>query len=113
MSNIVDITERQPHEAGPVVCWGCLHEWVAVRPKSVRALECPMCGRQRGLSLDVVMAFPEEIMGDECCGQVDSDGICMASACTRGDALRMHATMRRLIEIEFFDNAGPCHYEGH
>lgn len=113
MRNVVDITERMPHEAGRIVCWGCLHEWVSVRPVGVRSLECPKCGAMRGLSLEVAMAWPEDVLGNECCGQTDSDGTCVAPACVRGDALRLHATLRRLIEIEFFDNYGPTHYEGH
>jgi len=36
-------TEYDPHEASKVRCDLCSYEWVAVRPKGLKKLECPNC----------------------------------------------------------------------
>ncbi len=46
-TTVSEAVERQGiglWEQGWVVCKGCGHEWVAVRPTGLLALECPRCG---------------------------------------------------------------------
>jgi len=37
-----------PYAAGPVTCQACRHKWVAVRPVTAGALECPECRAMAG-----------------------------------------------------------------
>lgn len=100
MSNLVDLGNHRPHEAGPVVCVRCSHEWVAVRPAGTGLLECPKCGAERGASLAAMLSQPEAFIGDECCGQLDASGICAAPACIRGDLLKLIGAMRVVYASE-------------
>ena len=40
--------ERTPHAAGQAQCMDCKHEWAAVAPVGVVALDCPQCSSPRG-----------------------------------------------------------------
>ncbi len=99
-SNVVSLDENRPHVAGPVVCTRCEHSWVAVRPVGVIFLECPKCGAHRGTSFMMMLAAADQILGDECCGQVDGAGVCCAPACIRGTALRLIDTIRKAYFLE-------------
>lgn len=100
MSDVVSMQDHRPHKAGPVVCTRCDHSWVAVRPVGVIYLECPKCGAHRGTSFMMMMAAADQILGDECCGQKDSAGVCCAPACIRGDALKLIDNIRRAYFLE-------------
>jgi ribosomal protein L32 len=39
---------QEQHGSGPAFCIACAHEWVAVAPTGVTALECPACKTQKG-----------------------------------------------------------------
>lgn len=53
MSHVVSLDERRqeknPHRSGPARCMNCKHEWEAVAPIGVTALECPKCLTSHGL----------------------------------------------------------------
>jgi hypothetical protein len=99
-ADILNLDAARPHEAGPVVCTRCQHSWVAVRPVGVIFLECPKCGAQRGTGFMTMLAASEQILGDECCGQVDNSGTCCAPACIRGDALKLIDSIRMAYFLE-------------
>ena len=103
--NIVSLDENRPHAAGPVVCGRCQHSWVAVRPVGVIWCECPKCGAMFGASFMMHMAAFETHLGDECCGQKDSAGVCAAPACIRGTALKGVDTIRLAYFLEHPDVA--------
>lgn len=103
-SNVVSLDENRPHVSGPVVCTRCEHSWVAVRPVGVIFLECPKCGAHRGTSFMMMLAAADQILGDECCGQVDGAGVCCAPACIRGTALRLIDTIRKAYFLEHGGN---------
>ena len=48
MGKILDINENTPHKVSEVICIGCKHRWIAVRPMTtqLKDLECPQCGKQ-------------------------------------------------------------------
>ena len=49
MSNVVDITSRQPHMSGPARCLSCKHTWEAVTPVGVYdSIPCPACELHKG-----------------------------------------------------------------
>ena len=100
MTDIVDIDEHRQHIFGPVVCTRCRHKWVAVRPVGTDLLECPVCGGNRGASLDTMLHKPHVILGGECCGQRDGDGVCAAPACLYGDALMLVHCIRDALREE-------------
>lgn len=100
MVGVVTLDERRPHEAGPVICARCQHIWIAVRPSGANGLECPSCGAGMGFAHLELLALPEAVLGDECCGQVDSAGICCAPACIRGQALKLVDTIRLAYHLE-------------
>ena len=89
-----------PHISGPVICTRCRHKWIAVRPVGTDLLECPVCGASRGASLDTMLHMPHIILGPECCGQRDSDGVCAAPACLYGDALMLIQCLRDAYSLE-------------
>lgn len=99
-AEIVTLDDNRPHIAGPVVCTRCQHSWVAVRPRGVIFLECPKCGAHRGTGFMTMLAAADQILGDECCGQVDSAGVCCAPACIRGEALKLIDTIRLAYFLE-------------
>lgn len=100
MDNVAQIDEYRSYKAGPVVCTRCQYSWVAVRPAGVIFLECPSCGAQRGTGFMTMLAAADQILGDECCGQVDSNGTCYAPACIRGTALKLIDTIRLAYFLE-------------
>lgn len=99
-ADIVNIASHRPNIAGPVVCTRCSHTWVAVRPVGVIFLECPSCGAHRGTGFMTMLAAADQILGDECCGQVDSNGTCCAPACIRGDAMKLIDAIRLAYFLE-------------
>ena len=101
MTDIVKLDEHRPHISGPVACTRCRHEWTAVRPVGADLLECPACGAIRGVSLDTMLHKPHLILGAECCGQRDSDGVCAAPACLYGDALMLIQCIRDASHLEY------------
>lgn len=104
LSNVTDITPRMPHAAGPVRCFRCGHEWVAVRHVSTAfPVECPKCSAMMGFSWDSVTAAPAVLLGGECCGQTDGDGVCMAPACAWGDAQKLAHHIICLAQAEMGD----------
>ncbi|WWT39925.1 hypothetical protein [Microcystis phage Mwe-JY08] len=103
MTEIVSLDEHRPHDVGPVVCTRCSYSWVAVRPRGVMFLECPKCSAQRGASFMTMVTSADEILGDECCGQVDSAGTCCAPACIRGTALNLIDSIRLAYFLEHGD----------
>ena len=103
-ADLVDMADYRPHIAGPVVCTRCHHHWVAVRPVGTDLMECPSCHAMRGANLDTMLDNPQAILSDECCGQKDSDGVCMAPACLYGDALRLIHSIRVAYHLE---HGGP------
>lgn len=100
MSEVVTLDEHRQHEAGPVICHRCHHIWTAVRPSGANQLECPRCQARMGFTLHGLLALPEAVLGDECCGQVDSSGVCLAPACIRGSALKLVDTIRLAYHLE-------------
>lgn len=66
-------------------------------------MECPKCQAMMGYAWSNVRNGFKALMGEECCGQVDSDGICLAPACTYGAALKLATLVHRLGIIEFGD----------
>ena len=100
MTDIVGLDEHRPHISGPVACTRCRHKWTAVRPVGADLLECPACGAIRGVSLDTMLHKPHLILGAECCGQRDSDGVCAAPACLYGDALMLIQCLRDAYSLE-------------
>jgi hypothetical protein len=101
MSDIVELDEHRPHISGPVACTRCRHKWTAVRPVGSDLLECPACGAIRGASLDTMLHKPHLILGAECCGQRDSDGVCAAPACLYGNALMLIQCIRDASHLEY------------
>lgn len=89
MADIVDLDAQRPHVAGPAMCLRCEHEWVAVRPLGVVVLECPKCGAERGYNFSNILGAIGPELGQECCGQVDQDGVCAAPACIHGSAVTL------------------------
>ena len=58
-SNIIDITENQPHIVAECICINCKARFIDVRPEGtwLKDLECPYCGEtgyiiQTGQPLD-------------------------------------------------------------
>lgn len=100
MSDVITLDDHRPHEAGPVICARCQHSWVAVRPIGATGLECPKCEAQAGMSFLGMLMLPECVLGDECCGQVDGDGVCCAPACIRGTVLKLIDTIRLAYWLE-------------
>ena len=100
MTDILTLDEHRPHEAGPVICARCQHHWVAVRPSGATGLECPKCGAAMGMSLLGLLHLPETVLGDDCCGELDHQGVCCAPACTRGTALKLIDTIRLVYLLE-------------
>ena len=98
---VTELDTRRPHTAGPVLCLRCEHEWVSVRPVGTYPLECPKCGAMMGYSWSNVRFGFTGLVGDECCGQVDSGGVCAAPACVRGQALKLATLVHRLGIMEF------------
>lgn len=101
MTNIIDLDEHRSHLSGPVICTRCRHKWIAVRPIGTDLLECPSCGANRGASLDTMLHKPHIILGQECCGQRDSDGLCAAPACLYGDTLMLVHCIRDAYLLEY------------
>ena len=56
MGQVHDIAERKPHTAGLARCGGCGHEWMAVCPTGVLAMECPECGQMKGVRKEFICA---------------------------------------------------------
>lgn len=102
-TNLVDLDDHRPHIAGPVLCLRCENEWTAVRQLGAEALECPKCSAMMGYGWSNVRNAFKVVLGEECCGQVDSDGVCCAPACTYGSALKLATLVHRLGIIEFGD----------
>jgi hypothetical protein len=100
MSDVVNLDEHRPHQAGPVVCLRCDYTWVAVRPLGVIFLECPKCGAQRGTGFMTMLVAADMVLGDECCGQVDSAGVCCAPTCIRGTVLKLIDSIRVAYFLE-------------
>lgn len=100
MIDVLTLDEHRPHDAGPVICARCQHIWTAVRPAGANSLECPKCEAHMGFSHLGLLALPEAVLGDECCGQVDSAGVCCAPACIRGSALKLIDTIRLAYHLE-------------
>ena len=98
--DLINIADYRPHEQGPVVCTRCQYSWVAVRPTGVIYLECPKCGAHRATGFMTMLAAADQLLGDDCCGQVDSDGVCCAPACIRGDALKLIDCIRLAYFLE-------------
>ena len=100
-AEIVSLDENRPHVAGPVICARCQHSWVAVRPVGVVFLECPKCEARFGTDFMTMLEAADQFLGDtECCGQVDSEGVCCAPACLRGTALKLIETIRLAYLLE-------------
>lgn len=100
MSNVKNIDDARPHMAGPVICFRCEREWVSVRPVGEYPLECPSCGAMMGYSWSNVRAVFDDLLGQECCGQKDADGVCLAPACVRGQAMKLATLVHRLGFLE-------------
>ncbi len=100
MSDVVTLDDMRPHMQGPVVCTRCQHSWTAVRPRGTGYLECPKCGAIAGGSLTLMLGYAEYVLGDDCCGQVDSAGTCCAPACIRGTALKLIDCIRLAYALE-------------
>jgi len=96
----VSLDGQRPHVSGPVVCTRCRHNWVAVRPVDTEMLECPVCGAYRGASFATMLYKPYLILGDQCCGQRDGDGVCAAPGCSYGDALMLVHAIRDAYHLE-------------
>ena len=58
MTNVVDLTDFRPHQAGPAKC-ECGHRWMAVAPVQAVALECPACGQMVGRFIDMPTRLTE------------------------------------------------------
>lgn len=101
MTDIVELDEHRPHISGPVVCTRCRHKWTAVRPVGTDLLECPVCGASRGASFGTMLHKPHLILGAECCGQRDGDGVCASPACLYGDALKLVQCIRDASHLEY------------
>lgn len=101
MTKIITLDgHRGPWISGPVVCVRCLHNWVAVRPFGATWLECPRCGATMGGSLALMIKNAVYVLGHQCCGQRDSEGICCAPACDRGTALRLIDAIGKAYNLE-------------
>lgn len=100
MSEVVNLDAWRPHVSGPVICLRCEHEWISVRPVGTHPMECPKCGAMMGYSWSNVRCGFDSVLGEECCGQVDSYGICMAPACTYGVAKKLATLVHRLGIVE-------------
>ncbi len=98
--SVIDLDTMRPHICGPVMCGRCEHQWVAVRQAGTGWLECPKCGALRGGSLELFLNDAPHIMGDQCCGQRDSAGTCVAPACDRGTALKLIDCIAALYKAE-------------
>lgn len=101
MEGVVDFDAHRPHEAGPVTCARCQHQWISVRPVGTEGLECPKCGAMAGHSLAGLLGNAKTLLASECCGQVDHTGTCAAPACIYGDALKLVLTIKRAVEAEY------------
>lgn len=44
---VIDISERQPHEVAELICIKCLHRYIGVYPQAtlLKDLECENCGK--------------------------------------------------------------------
>lgn len=100
MADIVDLDAQRPHYTGPAVCLRCGHEWISVRPLGVVALECPKCGAERGYNFSNILGAIGPELGQECCGQVDQDGVCAAPACIHGSAANLVRACVTLAHLE-------------
>jgi hypothetical protein len=96
MGEVRHIDEARPHVSGPVLCFRCEHEWVAVRPVGTFPMECPSCGAMMGYSWSNVRFAFRDVLGDECCEQKDSTGTCCAPACIFGSAMKLATLVHRL-----------------
>lgn len=96
MSDVVSMTDYKPHIAGPVLCLRCGHYHISVRPNGVNEVECHKCHAVRAVPIrDALLAVSKHILGGECCGDKDQDGVCCAPACSAGTAAR---TIQFIIE---------------
>lgn len=48
MPDVINLDDHRPHTARYIVCMECAHDWVAVAPVGVVALECPQCAKLNG-----------------------------------------------------------------
>lgn len=79
MGEVVNLLDRKPHLAGNAKCLACAHEWVAVSPTGVAALECPGCGLHKGVFKS--LCEPSDGVVWHCkCGcdtfYIDRSGVC-------------------------------------
>ena len=74
---MINIEEKMPHTVSEVICIGCKHRWIAVRPEItlLKDLECPECEKvgfviETGQSLDAMTNIPcvdcGHFSGDTC-----------------------------------------------
>lgn len=70
-SNIVELSDFQPHIVREVMCWRCGHRWIAVHPEhtALKDLECPGCHTQ-GYAFATGQLIPNDILP----GEVNPDG---------------------------------------
>ena len=70
-SNIVELSDFQPHIVREVMCWRCGHRWIAVYPEhtALKDLECPGCHTQ-GYAFATGQLIPNDILPEE----VNPDG---------------------------------------
>lgn len=70
MSNIVEFTPKDEHVTGPAICSACGHKWQAVSPAGTCGLECPDCGKFKGVWSRAIMAAGGEDLYECNCGGV-------------------------------------------
>lgn len=58
----------EPTLAGPTVCMGCRHEWVAVAPVGTVTFRCPACELDKGVAAGFVLKAEEESFHCGCGG---------------------------------------------
>lgn len=98
---IANIDDFREHIAGPCICIRCGDEWIGVSMPDVINLECKSCGSMSGVRYENFLDGVKSYIGDDCCGDVDDDGICCAPACRRGETLKVVGRALRLAELEF------------
>lgn len=85
---MINIEEKMPHMVSEVICIGCKHRWISVRPEItlLKDLECPECGNvgfviETGQSLDAMADIHcmdcRHFLGDTCKLRIQDYKNCM------------------------------------
>lgn len=99
---VTNLDDQRPHYAGPMICLRCFDKSINVRPVAMdEPCECGSCGARRVWSLDGMLGNVDEILGGECCGDVDSQGVCASPACLYGETRKLVHAISDMIEAEY------------